>query len=129
MRQPREFFSLSFQNQDIFYAELESQPDTGAWLGKLGIVERCLSDLKHPEKVIIHLEDSRLEPSSLAKLADTIAERNQVFSKLAFVGIHGLAKFRLVRQLRKRKLRPNLFWKITDDLQYAKEWLVSPNRK
>jgi len=119
------FFSVSFHNQDIFYAELESISEPLAFGEKLRVVSTALEALIHRELLIVHLEDTKMTPERIGQLVALLSSCQAHIKKLGIVGIHGLSAFRLKRALRKGGLPRGLGWKVIDDFQAAKEWMVS----
>ena len=116
--------SISFRNQDIWYAELECCAD-GAMLGdKLEAAEAALARWVSAELVAFHLEDSRLGRAGVLAVSALIRRQRQRCRKFVLVGVHGLDRSRFRRLLRRGGGLPP--WTIENDYQAAKEWLVSP---
>ena len=61
----------------------------------------------------------------MQKLTTFLKTNSEKFQKLSIVGIHSFNRIKLSMKIRKLKLRKNLHWKIINDFQEAKEWIVS----
>jgi hypothetical protein len=118
------FFPLSHANRDIFYAELQSTADPAALALKLELVAQALERLVSPEHVIFHLEDTPLDRFARQAVSDLIVRHQEKYCRFALVGVHGLRGWRL-RWLICRRLDRMLPWRVENDFQKAKDWIVS----
>lgn len=123
-KEPR-FFSLSFRNQDIHYAELGHLRQDSDFRDALALARGQISILATPERIIIHLEDTPLNGNRCTQLVELLLAVKEKTTKLAIVGIHGFRKCQLTSLLRRSGLRKHLPWAVINDYESAKEWIAS----
>lgn len=121
-RQPT-FFPLSFENQDIYFAELDSIADKESFTAKLNEVDVALSRMVGRENLIVHLEATMLTRSALDDLACLLIRHQAKIRKLGVVGVRALNRMRLTRSLKRAGFSVPLGF--DGDYQRAKERIVA----
>ena len=116
---------ISFNNVDLYYAELDSIQEDSDFSGRLEETLATLGRLVHREKLLVHLEDTPLSAGRMSRIIEAVLKIKSRVSKIAFVGIHGLTRWNFSRMLRRDKGMKEMHWKIINDYQLAKEWIVS----
>lgn len=117
--------SVSFRDRDLYYAELDGIASADAFAAKAARADAALARLVHREPVIFYLYGTRLGRAGCLRLARLARDRRASLSKVAFVGARGLDRFFLRAALRSAASASGLPWRLEDDYQAAKEWIVS----
>ena len=123
------FFSLSFCNQDVYYVELDSIQDKNELWDKIGKSRNYMRELRNPEKIIIHLEQTVLTHSRVDQIIELVEQTRDHYSKLCFVGVHGINRWILRHKMKQSLKNFTAPWSLNNDYQKAKEWIVSNGTK
>lgn len=121
-RQPT-FFPLSFDNQDIYFAELDAIVDGATFDAKLTEVDEALGRMVGRENLIVHLEGTTLTRPRLDSLVCLLVRRQAKIRKLGIVGLRALNRQKFARAVRRAGLSAPFGFDA--DYQRAKEWIVS----
>jgi hypothetical protein len=119
------FFSLSFNNQDIYYIEFDSINNNSVLIEKITEANKYINELIFPEKIIVHLEQTSLNNNGINLIIDFIGITNKHYKNLCFVGIHDVTRLFFKYKMKQNRKLVSIPWTIINDYQKAKEWIVS----
>jgi len=115
------FFSLSHNNVDIYYIELDSLKNENDFIDKLNQVKASINNIVDREYMILHLEESKITNNILKEILSFISDNKDKMKRLGIVGVHGLLYLKLKKHMMDITL---LDYYFCNDFQKAKDIVI-----
>jgi len=118
---------LSHHNCEIHCCHLDGYKENiTALFNRMNIIEHELSsapaDIQY--KIWYNLDESKLDKSVMKSVTESIFRLQNHISKIAFIGLHGIYKWRfenMLKQILRNQVLPRAYF---SDAELAKEWLI-----